>query len=91
MIERGNTGIEHLPYELTAEQVAKEAIENLRERYGDNPHVLLTALQSELPSIVHDAMELGMGLAETFGDIPAAELLVAYAAGANENKGEKPQ
>lgn len=75
----------HLPYELTAEQLAKEELERLRDKYGTDARSLGISLEAELPQIIHDAIELGLGLGESFGDISPAELIVAYAAGANEN------
>lgn len=78
---------DRLPYELTAEQVAREQMERLHRKYGDNPHVLAAALEVELKEVVHDAIAYGIALGdEKMGEIAPAELLVAYAAGAAENK-----
>lgn len=72
---------EPLPYEATAEQIAREQMIRLSREYEDASS-LAVGLEVELKDIIHDAMEFGMQLADSgMGDIPPAELLVAYAAG----------
>lgn len=82
---------EYLPYELTAEQIAKEQFEHLEEKYGNNPLVLMAALRKGgLQEIIHDSLNLGLGLSSNFGDIGLVELLEAFTAGTRyNNEGEQ--
>lgn len=83
-------GVEHLPYELTAEHFAQEALARMHATYGENPHVITSALDRELPVIIHDAIQYGLALGGHYGDITPVELLVAYAKGAQRlNEGEQ--
>ena len=92
-IGKGDMQIEYLPYELTAEQIAKEVRERLIAKYGEeNPAVLGAALlrgYGELEEIIHDGIELGLGLAGAFGDTTMADVANAYLVGTQyrENEG----
>ncbi len=81
---------EHLPYELTAEQLAKEQMDRLYDKYGYDPPVLMRELRRvELKQIIHEAIELGLGIAEVFGDTGPTDMLEAFSAGLNyRNEGE---
>lgn len=74
-----------LPYELLAEHDAKERMEEVYRKYGTDPRVIVANLAIILHEAVHDAIELGFGLADM--NTPD-EVLTAYNAGIEQGKKE---
>ncbi len=86
MSENARTHEDKLPYEATAEHLARVEAARIITKHGNDPDRVMKALEADLTEVIHDSLELGAELAEAgFGEISPAELLVAYAAGANEN------
>jgi len=79
-------GTEHLPYELLSEQLAKEKLENIVEKYGADPHVIYANLPLILHEFGHDCVEMGMSMAENFPSAGPADMIEAFAAGIHWGK-----
>lgn len=77
---------EHLPYELLSEQLAKEKLEHIIERYGNDPHVIYANLHLILQEHGHDCVEMGMSIAESFPSAGPADMIEAFAAGVQMGK-----
>jgi hypothetical protein len=80
--------IEYLPYELTAEQMAKERLELIAQRYGTNPHTIVANLEEILKEYGHDCVELGMAIADHFPTTGPVDILEAFEAGTVYGKDE---
>jgi hypothetical protein len=82
---------EHLPYELTAEQMAQEQMEFIERRYGRDPRVIMAYLPLILQEFGHNCIELGAELADNFPTTGAGDILEAYSVGVEHGKleGEK--
>ncbi len=73
--------VQHLPFELLSEQIAKETINHIYQSYGSDPNVIGTFLSVILKDIVHDNLELGMMIADQFGSAGPGDIAEAYRAG----------
>ncbi|MDQ3158956.1 MAG: hypothetical protein M3P98_02365 [bacterium] len=55
---------EPLKWELLSESLAVESLEFIGEQLGDDVHVWRVYLLRYLQAVIHDSIELGIGLAE---------------------------
>jgi hypothetical protein len=83
--ERPIDSTDQLPYELMAEQVAKERMEAIKHTYGTDPHIIMANLPAILHEYGHDCMELGANLVSEFPHVGAADMMSAYSAGVSIN------
>lgn len=75
-----SSNVVHSPYQLTAEHMAKETLENIQAI--DDPVLFYSRMTQVIQAAIFEGIHIGLSAGESYGDAPGpAELLTAYNAG----------